>query len=211
MEYIHVPCDLKTGQVIELLSARFVIGRAAQSDLRIDDQRLSRQHTEIVYEAERCWLTDLGSRNGTRLNGERLAEGKRQFLKDGDEIQVGPLLVLRFEDPAATVGASTDLILSPGLWLDVLRREVYLHRRLLESPLPDKQFKLLEILVKHRGEIVSKEQIADHVWPEAQGGVTDQMIDNLVARLRQRLEQIDGEHEYIIRVRNRGLKFVPRQ
>ena len=208
IEYVRDECGLKAGQVIAVSSSRFVIGRAAQSNLHVDDHRVSRQHAEILCEAERCLLVDLGSQNGTFLNGERLVEGNRQPLKNKDEIQIGSLLVMRFEDPATTVGDSTSLILSPELWLDASRREVYLRRKKLEPPLPDRQFKLLEILAMHRGEMVSKDQIANYVWPEAKGGVTDQMIDNLVARLRQRLGQVDDEHEYIVRIRGSGLMFI---
>ena len=211
IEYVRSECGLKTGQVVELSSSPFVIGRAAQSNLHVDNPRVSRQHVEIRSEAERCFLIDMGSRNGTFLNGQRLAEGQRQPLKNGDEIQIGALLVLRFVDPATTAGDSTSMVLTPGLWLDTSRREVYVRRKKLEPPLPPKQFQLLEILVRRRGEVVAKDQIAEHVWPEAKGGVTDQMIDNLVARLRQRLGQVDAEHDYITRIRGVGLMFAQRE
>lgn len=211
VEYVRIRCDYEAGRVIELSSPRFVIGRAANSNLHIDDRRLSRQHAEIICEAERYFLVDLGSRNGTRVNGKPLVEGERQPLKDQDEIQIGPLLALRFEDPTSTVGASADVILSRGLGFDASRREIYVRHQKLDPPLTAQQFKLLELLFAHQGDLVTKDEVIGHIWPMAKGGVTDQMLDNLVARLRQRLGQFDDEHDYIVRIRGVGLKFVQRE
>ncbi len=211
VEYVHIHCDLVEGQVMELSNRRFVIGRAEQSDLHVDDQRVSRQHAEILCEADRWFVVDLGSQNGTFVNGHRLVAGQRQPLKNNDKIQIGSLFIMRFEDPATTVRESTNLILLKGLALNTSSRHVYVLRRKLDPPLTDKQYKLLELLVRHQGEWVSKEEVISHIWPQAKGGVTDQMLDNLVARLRQRLGQVDAEHEYVVRQRGTGLKFVQRE
>ena len=197
------------GRVVELAASRFVIGRAEDSNLRIDDQKISRQHAEILREAERCFLADLGSRNGTFLNGQRLGR-ERQALTNGDEIQLGTLLTLRFEDPATTAVDLAAPILSRGLWLDPSKNEVYIRYKKLEPALSDKLFRLLERLVKSQGEVVTKDQIAHQVWPEVRGEVTDEMIDTLFARLRRRLAEADDQHEYVARVRGKGLKFVQR-
>jgi serine phosphatase RsbU (regulator of sigma subunit) len=66
---------------------RIVIGRSEESDVFLADYLLSRRHAEIEERNDGCYLVDLGSTNGTYLNGERI-EGERR-LQDGDLIAVG--------------------------------------------------------------------------------------------------------------------------
>src|SRR5260370_17593952 len=64
------------------------IGRSSVNDLPISDKMLSRQHARIVKDGSNSLtIEDLGSRNGTYLNGERLVSV--QPLKSGDRITVG--------------------------------------------------------------------------------------------------------------------------
>ncbi len=62
------------------------IGRAVDNDIRVDDTLVSRHHCQIEPGPEGPILLDLGSSNGTQVNGERV---DRQVLVDGDQIQVG--------------------------------------------------------------------------------------------------------------------------
>lgn len=199
----------QTGLVFPLVLARFVIGRSADCDLPIADKKISRQHAAIAREAERCFLADLGSRNGTFLNGQRLGP-ERRLLSHGDEIQLGALLVLRFEDPFSTAIDRASLTLSRGLSLDLVTREVYAHYRRVAPPLSDKLFDLLDLLMRHKGQVVSTDKIIRHIWPDAEN-VTNQMVDSLVARLRRKLLDTDPEHEYVVRERGRGLRFAQRE
>ena len=68
-------------------SAPVVIGRHADSDFVIDDRTVSRRHAAIHNEGPEWILEDLGSTNGTRVNGERIAT--RATIKPGDEIGFG--------------------------------------------------------------------------------------------------------------------------
>ena len=63
------------------------IGRSRQCEVMLDDPNVSRQHAEIRPRGGSWALTDLGSTNGTRLNGRRL-DGP-EALKPGDEIEIG--------------------------------------------------------------------------------------------------------------------------
>lgn len=70
------------------------LGRASSASIRIDSEEISRQHARI-FEAPGGWaLEDMGSRNGTFLNGGRLSAMK--MLGDGDKIELGSGIVLRF-------------------------------------------------------------------------------------------------------------------
>ncbi len=72
---------------IELPPGEFVIGRAASCQLSLDDPLVSRQHATLTVTPEAVVLADLGSRNGVRVNGGRIA-GKRG-LSHGDQILIG--------------------------------------------------------------------------------------------------------------------------
>jgi len=71
-----------------------VIGRSRDCDITILDERVSRQHAEIYFDGDAFLVSDLGSYNGTLLNGDRL-ESTRS-LQQGDQLQIGPV-TLRFE------------------------------------------------------------------------------------------------------------------
>lgn len=71
------------------------IGRSADNDIVLDDNRVSRKHAAIVKEDDGYFVVDKDSGNGTRLNGERI---KKQVLKDGDKIGIGEsILEVEFE------------------------------------------------------------------------------------------------------------------
>ncbi len=63
-----------------------MIGRGAEADLVVDDAGVSRRHAEVHSEGGRVWLVDLGSTNGTFVDGERVATGQ---LADGSRITIG--------------------------------------------------------------------------------------------------------------------------
>lgn len=80
-----------------------VIGRGAPARIRVEDDQVSKQHSLIRVEGSVCTLRDLGSLNGTFLNGRRIQAGLAQRLRHLDEIQVGEtrllLLAGRFRPP----------------------------------------------------------------------------------------------------------------
>jgi pSer/pThr/pTyr-binding forkhead associated (FHA) protein len=70
-----------------------VIGRGRTADLVLSEATISRAHAAIGYEKGTFFVQDLGSTNGTGVNGKR---EPRTTLRDGDEVQLGKLL-LRFK------------------------------------------------------------------------------------------------------------------
>lgn len=74
-----------------------VIGRAAESDLKIDDPGVSRRHAELRWSQGDVELIDLGSTNGITVNGTPAA---RAVLRDGDRIDIAAttLIFRRDED-----------------------------------------------------------------------------------------------------------------
>lgn len=69
---------------------RIVIGRGRKADLALAEATISRAHAAIGFDGERFFVEDLGSTNGTLVNGARVS---RQPLKSDDEIQMGKLRI----------------------------------------------------------------------------------------------------------------------
>ncbi|MCA9873423.1 MAG: FHA domain-containing protein [Ardenticatenaceae bacterium] len=188
-----------TGRQHHLVNDSTIIGRALDSDIVITSKRISREHAQIRREGWRVFLEDLGSTNGTYLNNERILEPMQ--LRDGDQIQVGDVL-FTFHDPDVTY-QDTPL---PELEIDVLAGVVRVNRQLVS--LAPKEFSLLAYLYERKGEVCSKDDIGVAVWPEYQEGVYDYQIENLMRRLRAKLEPESGEPQLLLTVRGRGYKLV---
>ena len=79
---------------VEVCPNRAVVGRSSQADVRLEDAEVSRRHALLWRETGGIWVADLGSSNGTRLNGEALAEVSE--VVDGDLLTFGgPSFVFR--------------------------------------------------------------------------------------------------------------------
>jgi len=63
-----------------------VRGRSKDADIRVPDENVSRRHAEVRLESDGYWIVDLGSMNGTILNGKRV---DRARLADADRITLG--------------------------------------------------------------------------------------------------------------------------
>ena len=63
-----------------------MLGRSRECDLRVADGNVSRRHAEVVPRRATYWVVDLGSTNGTELNGRRVGGTE---LADGDRITIG--------------------------------------------------------------------------------------------------------------------------
>lgn len=77
--------DIK-GNRHQLRRGRTIVGRGSDCDITIDDASASRKHVEIVWDGERAQVTDLGSTNGTQLNGKKL---DKALLEPDSIIDIG--------------------------------------------------------------------------------------------------------------------------
>lgn len=68
------------------------------------------------------------------------------------------------------------------------------------------EFKLLAAFVRHRGRLVSRQQLLDEVWGR-ETFVTDRVVDNQVANLRKKIEPTPAEPRYLFSVRGAGYRF----
>ncbi len=79
------------GKTIPLVGPKFKIGRGEGCHLRPNSDQVSREHAEFEVGPESVTVRDLGSRNGTDVNGKPLAKDQRCTLKNGDLVKVGSL------------------------------------------------------------------------------------------------------------------------
>lgn len=89
--------------VVEIRKWRIVIGRSVRSDLCVDDPFTSRVHAELREEGKTWWVTDLGSANGTYLNGVRIRG--TVAVAAGDRLQVGET-ILELLPPAEPISGA---------------------------------------------------------------------------------------------------------
>ena len=81
------------GHVVSIMETPFTMGRHATNQLAIDDDSISRFHARFVQEDGKYLVEDLGSRNGTFIQGKRIT---RAEIKDDDWVQMGARVAFRF-------------------------------------------------------------------------------------------------------------------
>lgn len=108
------PCWLVWGRrMVPLARGENLIGRAAESVLFIDSSRVSRQHARVEVSESGARLADLGSKNGTYIEGRRVKGAVE--LSDGDQITIGPVvLVFRSADGSASTETELTAMDRPG-------------------------------------------------------------------------------------------------
>lgn len=185
-----------------LSSEAVIIGRAVESDIVITSKRVSREHARIQRKGRHVLLEDLNSANGTFLNGEQIRAATE--LREGDEITVGEV-TFTFHDPDTTFRDTGAIDLEVNTGAGVVR----INRRVVS--LSPKEFSLLAYLYEHRNQVCSKDDIGRAVWPEYKEGIYDYQIENLMRRLRSRLEPDPGNAQLLLTVRGLGYKLVAKE
>ena len=94
------------GDQFEIRDSDVTIGRDADSTVRLPDRTVSRQHARVAKQGGRCYVSDLGSHNGTLVNAERV-ESKRLYHMD--EIRLGNVMLIFLEDDVTDV----DMLIHP--------------------------------------------------------------------------------------------------
>lgn len=190
-----------------LAKRTMIVGREADSDIQIDDRQVSRRHAEITQTLEGYTIRDLGSKNGTFLNGEAISQQPR-LIRNGDEISIALCAKLTFVEDEATAPIVLEHKLKPSIRMDVAAKRVWVLDKEVVPPLSLAQYNLLELLYQNAGNVVSRDQVVAIVWSEEEAeGVSEQAIDALARRLRERIAEIDSENKYVETVRGHGFRL----
>ncbi len=198
----HCFCTIRSlgGQRWQVKSD-LLLGRDSECDIVIPLRQVSRHHARISPTNEGVWLEDLGSKNGTYLNGALIND--RELLVDGDELQISLAQHFIYLSSDATMpleGLPLEMI-KRRLRVDIGARRVWVLDDEVDPPLSASQFNLLQVLYEQPGEVVSRLKVIDAVWSQAAEGVSEQALDALVRRLRDRLAEIDPDWDYVVTVR----------
>lgn len=213
------------GKIFTISKANIIIGRRTPQyvpDIELNDEVVSRRHLEIVAGDGKYLLQDLGSTNGTMLDGDRIAPGKLYPLKhnsriglgvDGDEGHV----VMVFKESESTNVLTGDKKKAGGkgrttavAWLkiDEGKKEARVDGQ--QVKLSRKEYDLLGYLYSSAGQVCSRDEIIRAVWPESQdpAAISDATIDQLIHRLREKVEPEPSQPARIISRKAFGYMLV---
>jgi hypothetical protein len=199
----------KAGQRWTIRETELIIGRGGECDLVLPERQVSREHIRIFRSGDAYYLEDLDSKNGTWVNGKQV-KATTVPLRDGDEIQIALAVKITYVGSEATAPLLVDDL--PGVLgrLQINRdsRRVFVGGIEVDPPLSLPQYRLLELLYDGAGAVRTRDEVVEAVWPDAVGeGVSEQAIDALVRRLRDRLAEVDLEYQYIVTVRGHGFRL----
>lgn len=195
-----------------MIKKQIIVGRDMECDIMIPNRQVSRKHAQLKVTNSGATIEDLGSKNGTHLNGALVEEP--ELLKDGDVIQIAYAQQFIFLSSDATMplemGTMEGIIPAREglLKLEKSSRQVWIGDEEVIPPLSASQFLLLEILYERQDRVVSRKEIISEIWgAENAIDVSEQALDALVRRLRDRLAAIDASHPFIITIRGHGLRL----
>ncbi|MGV7976931.1 MAG: FHA domain-containing protein [Anaerolineaceae bacterium] len=190
------------------VSITLTIGRDESCEVVVPDRQVSRQHARLSLRENAVFLEDLKSKNGTYLNGQLLAAPTQ--LRESDEIRVAFAQTFLFLSSDATLPLSElpdEYLKLFTLKVDADARRVWVRGTEISPALSSQQFSLLNALFIKNGEVVSREELIQAVWGDETPWVTEQAFDALVRRLRERINQIDPDYDYVVTVRGHGLRL----
>jgi pSer/pThr/pTyr-binding forkhead associated (FHA) protein len=195
-----------------MLREVLVLGREESCDIPIPNRQVSRRHAQINPTDDGVILKDMGSKNGTHCNGERIAEAIS--LNDGDVIHIA--LAQKFiylsSDATLPIEFEETTLAAPQkrgrLLIEKRSRRVWIDDKEIIPPLSASQYSLLETLYDNMGRVVPRDELMAGVWGKQElVEISNQALDALVRRLRSRLAEFDPDHPYIATVRGHGLRL----
>ncbi|MFC1515511.1 FHA domain-containing protein, partial [Thermodesulfobacteriota bacterium] len=97
---------LETGKTFQITGSA-TVGRSSENDIHIPDKPVSRRHAEFYFKDDVCCVRDLGSKNGVRIDGQRIPPDGAS-LSQGQQIQLSPQTILEFHIIDIDVGSEPD-------------------------------------------------------------------------------------------------------
>ena len=91
--------------------------------------------------------------------------------------------------------------------MDRATQQVFVRGKEVLPPLSREQYALLAFLFENTGKLCLRDDIISRAWPDALGGVSDEAVDALVHRVRERLRAAGASKLFIVTVRGRGFRL----
>jgi hypothetical protein len=193
-----------------VISEVLIIGRDSGCDIVIPDRQVSRFHARLSIEGEKTLLEDLSSKNGTFLNNEQIKAPS--LLNDGDMFSVAYIQQFAFLSSDATLPleqiGSTRKDRWGKLYMDLRSRRVWVGDKEIDPPLSVPQFRVLQLLYSQPEQVVTRQELEVAVWgDEGAIGISEQALDALIRRLRERIASLDPDHHYLVTLRGHGVRL----
>ncbi len=186
------------------------IGRDPTCNIRIDSPYVSRQHARIEMQEGSPALVDLGSRNGSLLDGERvdgtapLIPGNVVSIADATITclaEAAPDGTTRFYEKPSRAGPADTLR------VDAQAYEVYTGVTPLERRLSAQEFELLRFLYEHQDRVCTSQELGDAIW--GSGNWDKDMLHRLVHRLKRKVEPNPEKPRYLQTIPWIGYRLTP--
>lgn len=195
------------------LKGDIIIGRDDSCQVIIQNRQVSRYHARFINLTHAIQLEDMGSKNGTHVNGQEITEPV--ILQDGDVIQIAFAQQFLYLSSDSTIPLDIPSTLTNEanaiprlLRVDKRSRRVWIGSDELLPPLSVSQYQLLELLSDNPGRVVTRAELIQAVWGKDDVvGISEQALDALIRRLRDRLATINSSHQFLITVRGHGLRL----
>lgn len=191
---------------------KLIIGRDQSCNIVIADRQVSRHHAEIVPAEQGVIVRDLGSKNGTHCNGKIIQAST--LLQDGDIFQIAFIQEFIYLSSDATLPLEDDnFTFTPVqpkylVRLEKRSRRVWIGDKEVSPPLSVSQFKLLQELYENQERVVPRSHLIEVIWGQEQAvTVSEQALDALIRRLRDRIAGVDPINVFIVTVRGHGLRL----
>jgi len=187
-------------RLISFEGEAITIGREPSCTVRVDSPYVSRQHARIEQQGEDVVLVDLGSRNGSLLNGERV-EGIAP-LTPGDVLVIADItlecLAESVMDGATrtfTISKRKPAVPADQIRVDINAYEVFVGPNKLEKRLSAQEFELLSHLYSNRERVCQRGELGDAIW--GSGNWDPNMLHRLIHRLKEKIEPTPEKPRYV--------------
>ncbi len=161
-------------------------------------------HKSITGALYEIWSSLLPEEQKILAANQLVASG---YLIDVGLLKNGKIAIPLFADFILTMKQSGNLTIR----LDSQTNEIRKGEVSLSDSLTSSEFKLLMFLLNNQDKILEREEIINAVWQDtkSQAGVTDQALDQLIFRLRKKIEDDPNNPKHIQTVKGRGIRFTP--
>lgn len=221
---------------VPMMQITLVIGRGSECDIVVRNKSVSREHILITVDGGDYRIEDLGSTNGTLVNGTALDQPR--VLLPGDRIDLAKAVSVDFHPELTETsleayhGALGGLPTPPfiptldgddsyeptdvhqtvyahhAVEIDLRKRAVMVGGKPLDPPLTSAQYTFLQVLFEAKGAVCTRDQIARAVWPQTGvGRVSNEIIQTVATRINERLAELDPDWQYIIAEGNYSYRF----
>ncbi|MGE7767144.1 FHA domain-containing protein [Peribacillus sp. NPDC096540] len=173
-----------------------LIGRASQhskADFKLYNDFVSREHCQIYMKEGKLLIEDLSSKHGTSVNQVPLVPGQPCPIEPGDTITLINGLIefmisidndLTRDFTPLNLGIQQNVVIKEHLQTVIINEEAPIK-------MPSKEFTCFKLLYENLENLISKEEIVQHVWPERIGDpqqiVSAEEIASLLYRVRKRV------------------------